>query len=394
MALKLKLPLVMTLATSGTDVNEGPEALAGWGQAAQALSSCSGIVPTIVVVDGPVLAGPALLLGLFDIVMMTEQSYAYVSSPAAVQSFTGRRLGANELGGYYVHSTTSGVCTFEVRDRDDALELVEYLLSILPENTDALPPRTDPAPRPFEPIGELRELVPATPTSSYDVKDVISHLSDDGDYIELWPRYAPHLVVALAHIDGYTVGYVANQPQTMAGTLDIEASQKGARFVSFCDTFNIPIVTLVDTPGFLPGKDLEWRGMIRHGAELVFAYAEAATPRICVILRKAFGGAYIVMDSKNMGNDLCYAWPTAQIAVMGALGAVQILFKKRDDSEKVQLQEEYTENFLTPYKAAERGFVDAVIDPADTRRLLAQALGTLSSKRELLTQTKHTNSPQ
>jgi acetyl-CoA carboxylase carboxyltransferase component len=218
-------------------------------------------------------------------------------------------------------------------------------------------------------------------------------LADDHDVTELWGRWSPQLVTALGRIDGRTVGFVANQPQALAGTLDIAASQKGARFVRFCDAFNLPLVTLVDTPGFLPGKDLEWRGMIRHGAELAFAYAEATVPRVCVILRKAFGGAYIVMDSKGLGNNLCFAWPGAEIAVMGAEGAVQILHRRIQPEERQGLQDEYAARFLTPWEASERGFVDAVIDPGETRSVVATALRTLETEREMLPGRKHTVGP-
>ena len=218
-------------------------------------------------------------------------------------------------------------------------------------------------------------------------------LADDEDVTELWGRWSPQLVTAIGRIDGRSVGFLANQPQALAGTLDIAASQKGARFVRFCDAFNLPLVTLVDTPGFLPGKDLEWRGMIRHGAELAFAYAEATVPRVCVILRKAFGGAYIVMDSRGLGNDLCFAWPCAEIAVMGAEGAVQILYRNASVEERAGLQAEYSESFLTPWQAAERGFVDAVIDPDDTRRVVADSLSALETSREYLPGRKHTVGP-
>ena len=245
------------------------------------------------------------------------------------------------------------------------MEHVAHLLSLLPAHTDDLPPRV---------VGgtagggeDMQSIIPDRATSSYDVRRIAAALADDGELTELWPRWSPQLVTALGRIDGRTVGFVANQSQALAGTLDIAASQKGARFVEFCDAFNVPLLTLVDTPGFLPGKDLEWRGMIRHGAELAFAYAEATVPRICLILRKAFGGAYIVMDSKGLGNDLCVAWPGAQIAVMGAEGAVQILYRRVPEEEQSDLQDAYTERFLTPYEASERGFVDAVIDPAATR---------------------------
>jgi propionyl-CoA carboxylase beta chain len=242
-------------------------------------------------------------------------------------------------------------------------------------------------------VPELREAIPARTTSSYDVRHIAAHLCDDAMFTELWTRWSPQLVTGIGRIGGHPVGILANQPQALAGTLDIAASQKGAKFVRFCDAFNLPLVTLVDTPGFLPGKDLEWRGMIRHGAELAFAYAEATVPRICVILRKAFGGAYIVMDSRGLGNDLCFAWPCAEIAVMGAEGAVQILHRGADQSQRAELQAEYTARFLTPWEAAERGFVDAVIDPADTRLTVSRALTALASSREHLPGRKHTVGP-
>ncbi len=225
------------------------------------------------------------------------------------------------------------------------------------------------------------------------MRQIAAALADGGEVAELWTRWSPQLVTALGRIDGRPVGFVANQPQALAGTLDIAASQKGARFVRFCDAFNVPLVTLVDTPGFLPGKDLEWRGMIRHGAELAFAYAEATVPRVCVILRKAFGGAYIVMDSKGLGNDLCFAWPSAEIAVMGAQGAAQVLHRRASPDERAALEADYAERFLTPWQAAERGFVDAVIDPADTRPAIAEALAVLASSREALPGRKHTIGP-
>jgi acetyl-CoA carboxylase carboxyltransferase component len=387
----LRIPFVLVLASSGADVSGGVASLHAWGRAARALASCSGVVPVVVVVTGPALSGPALLLGLADIVVMTGDAFAFVSGPAMVQDFTGIRIGVHQLGGSAIHARTSGLCAIEASSPEQALEHVAHLLSLLPAHTDELPPRHDHRPDPSR--GELRGVIPDRATSSYDVRRVASGLADEGDVTELWPRWAPQLVTALGRIDGRTVGFVANQSQALAGTLDIAASQKGARFVRFCDAFNVPLVTLVDTPGFLPGKDLEWRGMIRHGAELAFAYAEANVPRVCVILRKAFGGAYIVMDSKGLGNDVCLAWPGAEIAVMGAEGAVQILYRREDPDERSRRQDEYAETFLTPYQAAERGFVDAVIDPDDTRRAVADALGLLSTLREALPRRKHTVGP-
>ncbi len=392
-ALELRVPVVFVVAASGADVSEGIDSLHGWGRAARALADCSGIVPVIAIVSGPAISGPALMLGIADIVIMTSEAFAFVSGPAMVEDFTGVRIGIHQLGGAGMHSRSSGICAIEAADLDEAMAHVEALIDLLPNHGDELPPVTDIADAADRTIPELREMIPARATSSYDVRHVVAAIADGGDHIELWARWSPQLSVGLARIAGRPVGYLANQPQALAGTLDIEASQKGARFVRFCDAFNLPILTLVDTPGFLPGKDLEWRGMIRHGAELAFAYAEATVPRICVILRKAFGGAYIVMDSRGLGNDLCFAWPGAEIAVMGADGAVQILHRRAAPEERPALQHEYTERFLTPWQAAERGYVDAVIDPADTRIVVIDALVALESQREVLTGRKHTVGP-
>ncbi|MGO8871561.1 MAG: acyl-CoA carboxylase subunit beta [Acidimicrobiales bacterium] len=390
-ALTLRIPLVLVLASSGADVSDGVASLHGWGRAARALSMCSGTVPVVVVVTGPALSGPALLLGMADLVIMTSDAFAFVSGPAMVEDFTGIRIGIHQLGGTAMHARSSGLCAIEAASEEDAMAHVGHLLSLLPANADEMAPRLG-GDHVGEPVDGLRDIIPVRSTSSYDVRHVASLLADD-EVTELWTRWSPQLVTALGRIDGRTVGFLANQPQALAGTLDIAASQKGARFVRFCDAFNLPLVTLVDTPGFLPGKDLEWRGMIRHGAELAFAYAEATVPRVCVILRKAFGGAYIVMDSKGLGNDLCFAWPSAQIAVMGAEGAVQILHRRVEPDERLTLQDEYAERFLTPWQAAERGFVDAVIDPADTRSVVAEALRALETSREQLPGRKHTIGP-
>ena len=377
-ALQERLPLVCFLASSGADLHEGMAALHGWGRAARALADCSGIVPVIMAVTGPAVSGPALLLGLADLVVFTEDAYAFVSGPAMVAEFTGVEIDADELGGAASHARVSGVATLVVRDEAEAWAAVSDLLAYLPANNDAEAPRwptDDPADRPTPEAGAL---MPASATGSYDVRGVMRAIADDGVLLELRARWSPNLVTAFATVDGRPVGIVANQPVAIAGTLDIPASQKGARFVSFCDAFNLPLVTLVDTPGFYPGKDLEWRGMIRHGAQLVFAYGRATVPRICVILRKSYGGAYIVMDSKRMGNDLCLAWPGAELAVMGAKGAVEILHRRDTPEVRLEREREYEERLLNPYIAAERGYVDAVIDPADTRAEIARALDILS----------------
>jgi acetyl-CoA carboxylase carboxyltransferase component len=388
-----RLPLVASLGFPGADLGEGVGVFHEWGRAAAEWARCSGAVPIVAVVQGPVLSGPALLIGLADAVVMTQAAVAYISGPAAVAEVTGLSVRPAELGDAQVHGTRSGLATFVASDIDDALGIVAYFLDFLPAHADELPPVVagdDPLARPTP---ELRDLVPTSATGSYDVRRVIEAVADKRELLELRAEWAPQLVTALARIGGSPVGILANQPQAMAGTLDIAASQKGARFVAFCDSFNIPLLTLVDTPGFMPGRDLEWRGMIRHGAELVFAYAEATVPRVCLVMRKAYGGAYIVMDSKAMGNDLCLAWPSAELAVMGAEGAVSIIHRRASPEEKTKLAEEYREQFLNPYIAAERGYVDMVIDPAETRRVVARCFALLATKRERLAKRKHGNSP-
>ena len=387
------LPLVTQMESSGADILEGIAALHGWGTAAKALADCSGVVPTISIVTGPAVSGPALLIGLSDFVVMTDESYAFVSGPTMVAEFTGIEVSTDELGGAGTHARHSGASSVVVPDIAGAIAWVEELLEFLPSNVDQLAPITETDDSDDRLTPEAGALIPELSTGSYDVRDVIASIVDDGHYLEIRARWAGNVITAFANMAGYSIGIVANQPISLAGTLDIPASQKAARFVSFCDAFNISVLTLVDTPGFYPGKDLEWRGMIRHGAQLVFAYARATVPRICVILRKSYGGAYIVMDSKEMGNDLCLAWPWAELAVMGAGQAAAILQRRATDEERAAFEADYSQRLLNPYIAAERGYVDAVIDPADTRREICAALHMLRDKREKLVSRKHDNTP-
>ncbi len=392
-ALAAQLPLVVSMASSGADVTAGLAATFSWGRAAHAITTCSGIVPVVMIAAGPAVSGPALVLGLADQVVMVDDAYAFVSGPRMVSDITGVIVDAAELGGAGVHAQHTGLASLVAPTATAALDAVADLLSFLPSHADELAPQRptdDPSDRATP---ELRDLVPAEGQGSYDVRDAIGALADDGDVIELRAMWAPNLVTALATVGGHAVGFVANQPQSIAGTLDITASQKGARFVGFCDAFNLPIVTLIDTPGFYPGKDLEWRGMIRHGAQLAFNYARATVPRVAVVLRKAYGGAYIVMDSRPMGSDLYVAWPSAEVAVMGAKGAVEILHRRAPAEQRAEAELAYEDAFLNPWRGAERGSVDAVIDPADTRRVVAEALDTLDSKREQLVRRRHDNSP-
>ena len=392
MALDKRLPVVLLLSSSGADANHGVAALDGWGRAARALTRCSGVVPVLAGLTGPAVSGSALLIGLADIVVMATESYAFVSGPIPVREMTGVTVGLDELGGSSVHERSTGAA-HAVVETSEVLPTLADILSYLPNHNGELPPVTvtdDPHGRATPEAGEL---MPETPTGSYDVRDVVRAVADDEDFLELRAGWAPNMVTGFTSLGGRPVGVVANQPIAIAGTLDIPASQKGARFVAFCDAFNIPLLTLVDTPGFYPGKDLEWRGMIRHGAQLAFAYARATVPRIAVVLRKSYGGAYIVMDSKTMGNDAYLAWPTAELAVMGATQAAQILRRGASEAEIDEYVTHYDETYLNPYVAAERGFVDAVIDPAHTRRELVDPLGLFRTKRELLVERRHDNGP-
>ena len=368
LALEKHLPIVLLLASSGADANHGVAALDGWGRAARVLAKASGVVPILAGVTGPAVSGTALLIGLADIVVMADDAYAFVSGPVPVQQMTGVHVDVEE-------ATISDILRFlPDHNRNEAPFL---------ETADPVDRKTP----------EAGDLLPDTPTGSYDVRDVIGLIVDDSDFLELRAGWAENLVTGLASMGGRPVGIIANQPMAIAGTLDIPASQKGARFVSMCDAFNLPIITLVDTPGFYPGKDLEWRGMIRHGAQMAFAYARATVPRISLVLRKSYGGAFIVMDSKTMGNDAYLAWPTAEIAVMGATQAAQILQRGESEETIATWVNEYEETYLNPYVGAERGFVDAVIDPADTRKELVDLVELFSSKREQLPRRRHDNSP-
>ena len=392
-ALDELIPIVLIVNSSGADIAEGVAPLHGWGTAARLLTKCSGRVPTFAIVDGPAVSGPALLLGLVDVVIMTSTSYAFVNGPLMIRQFTGVDITKDELGSASTMERSAGLATAVVESREEGRDVIVEILNYLPDRVDAETPRLPTS----DPISRLTpeagDEIPETATGSYDVRSVIESIVDDGVITEIRSQWALNIVTAFASIDGRPVGIVANQPMALAGTLDIPASQKAARFVNFCDAFNLPIITFVDTPGFYPGKDLEWRGMIRHGAQLVYAYGQATVPRICVILRKSYGGAYIVMDSKKMGNDVCLAWPWAELAVMGAGQASAILRRGASDDDRIAFESDYTERLLNPYIAAERGYVDDVIDPADTRATIAASLSMLSNKRDERPHRRHGNSP-
>lgn len=392
-ALDELIPIVLIINSSGADIAEGVAPLHGWGTAARLLTKCSGRVPTFAIVDGPAVSGPALLLGLVDVVIMTSTSYAFVNGPLMIRQFTGVDITKDELGSASTMERSAGLATAVVETREEGRDVIVEILNYLPDRVDAETPRL-PTSDPIDRLTpEAGDEIPETATGSYDVRSVVESIVDDGIITEIRSQWALNIVTAFASIDGRPVGIVANQPMALAGTLDIPASQKAARFVNFCDAFNLPIITFVDTPGFYPGKDLEWRGMIRHGAQLVYAYGQATVPRICVILRKSYGGAYIVMDSKKMGNDVCLAWPWAELAVMGAGQASAILRRGASDDDRIAFESDYTERLLNPYIAAERGYVDDVIDPADTRATIAASLSMLSNKRDQRPHRRHGNSP-
>ncbi len=404
LALDLGVPVVGELSTAGADVFEGVPSLHAWGRVAAALSRASGAVPIILSVVGPCVSGPALLLGIADHVVMTVDAYAYVSGAQAVADFTGVTTTREALGGATVHSTRSGVASLVVQDTDDARWAVLDLLSFLPSNYLEAPPVTacsDPIDRSCR---AAAEAVPSRPMASYDMRAVVNDVVDHESFLEVRAASAANVVTGYARLGGTPVGVIANQPSQKAGTLDIEAARKAARFVQCCDAFGLALITFVDSPGFQPGSDIEWRGMIRHGAQLVHAYAAATVPRLCVVVRKAYGGAYIVMDSRGLGNDLCVSWPAAEIAVMGAPGAVAVLHGRRlakvdDDDDRArrqaELESEYAERHCTPAMAAERGYVDEVIDPHDTRRILVAGLSALHTKRATTGRppARHTNTP-
>ncbi|MFC5216523.1 acyl-CoA carboxylase subunit beta [Streptomyces coerulescens] len=394
-------PVVSLNDGAGARIQEGVTALAGYGGIFQRNTRASGVIPQISVMLGPCAGGAAYSPALTDFVFMVrDTSQMFITGPDVVKAVTGEEITQNGLGGADVHAATSGVAHFAYDEEESCLEDVRFLLGLLPSNNRQTPPvvaTNDPADRPTD---ALLDLVPADANRSYDVRAVIEEIVDDGEYFEVHAVWAPNIVVAFARLDGHVVGIVANQPAATAGVLDIESSEKAARFVQLCDAFNIPLVTLVDVPGFLPGVDQEHNGIIRRGAKLLYAYCNATVPRISLIMRKAYGGAYIVMDSRSIGADLALAWPTNEIAVMGAEGAANVIFRRQinasDDPDAVRQQkiEEYRSELMHPYYAAERGLIDDVIDPRQTRAVLIRSLAMLRAKHAELPSRKHGNPPQ
>jgi propionyl-CoA carboxylase beta chain len=402
LAMKTGVPVIGINDSGGARIQEGVVSLGLYGEIFLRNVHASGVIPQISLIMGPCAGGAVYSPAVTDfIVMVDKTSHMFITGPDVIKTVTGEDVEFEELGGAHTHNSKSGVAHYMGTDEEDALEYVKSLLSYLPSNNMELPPYY-PADVDLEISDEDRELdtiIPDSPNQPYDMHTVIEHVLDDGDFLEVQPLFAPNMITGFGRVEGRPVGVVSNQPMQFAGTLDIDASEKAARFVRTCDAFNVPVLTFVDVPGFLPGTDQEWNGIIRRGAKLIYAYCEATVPKVTVITRKAYGGAYDVMGSKHLGGDLSLAWPTAQIAVMGAQGAVNILYRKElaaaDDpeAERARLIAEYNETLANPYLAAERGYVDRVIMPSETRSQVIRALRALRDKRQTLPPKKHGNIP-
>jgi acetyl-CoA/propionyl-CoA carboxylase carboxyl transferase subunit len=399
-AMETGAPIIGLNDSAGARIQEGIDSLAGYAHIFHRNQQASGVIPQISAIMGPCAGGAVYSPAITDFVMMVQDtSHMFITGPDVIETVTGEEVGFDELGGANTHASESGVAQFTAADEKEALDDIRHLLSYLPQNNVEDPPRVDPWDDPERRDEELEEIVPDQPRKPYDMIDVIDRITDEGSFFEVAEAFARNLVIGFARLDGHAIGVVANQPRVNAGTLDIDSSVKGARFVRFCDAFNISILTFVDVPGFMPGTDQEHNGIIKHGAKLLYAFSEATVPLLTVITRKAYGGAYDVMASKHIGADVNYAWPSAEIAVMGPKGAVNVLYSDEleaaDDPEqrREELIEEYREQFANPYIAADRGFVDDVLEPQDTRPQLISDLEMLRSKRKSQPDKKHGNIP-
>jgi propionyl-CoA carboxylase beta chain len=405
-AIKTGVPMIGILDSGGARIQEGVVALGKYGEIFRRNTAASGVIPQISIVMGPAAGGAVYSPALTDFVIMVDKSsHMFVTGPDVIKTVTGEDVGFEELGGALTHNKVSGVAHYLASDEEDALDYARTLLGYLPQNNLAELPafQAEPELETTDADRRLNTVIPDSPNQPYDVKTIIEGIVDDGEFLEIQPLFAPNIVIGFARVEGRSVGIVANQPSAMAGTLNIDAGEKASRFVRFCDAFSIPILTLVDVPGYLPGTDQEWTGVIRRGAKLLYAYAEATVPLVTIITRKAYGGAYIVMGSKQLGADINLAWPTAEIAVMGGQGAVNILYRgeiKRAEEAgedvaavRTKLANEYTYNVASPFLAAERGELDGVIEPAATRVSVIKALRALRTKRASLPPKKHGNIP-
>jgi propionyl-CoA carboxylase beta chain len=400
LAVKNGAPIIGLNDSGGARIQEGVVSLGAYAEIFLRNVLASGVIPQISAVMGPCAGGAVYSPAITDFVLMVEgTSYMFITGPDVVKTVTGEEVSFEELGGAATHASRSGVAHFISPDEEACLDDARLLLSFLPQNNLETPPYAAPSDPVDREDAELDTIVPDNPNKPYDIKAIIGRVVDDGDFLEVHERYAENIVCGFARLGGHSVGVVGNQPHTLAGVLDIDSSVKAARFVRTCDAFNIPLVTFVDVPGFLPGTAQEWGGIIRHGAKLLYAYAEATVPKLAVITRKAYGGAYDVMSSKHIRADFNFAWPTAEVAVMGPEGAVNIVFRKEleaaDDPEtrRAELIDDYRARFANPYAAAERGYVDEVIEPRRTRPVLIDALETALTKREPRPRRKHGNIP-
>ena len=400
MALKTGRPVIGLNDSGGARIQEGVASLGSYAEIFFRNVRASGVVPQISVIMGPCAGGAVYSPTITDFVIMVDKTaHMFITGPEVIKTVTNEEVSFEDLGGANTHGSKSGVSHFTAEDDQGAIDLARELVDLLPANNMEKPPQKKTSDSPNRICENLDSIVPEDPTKPYDVRDVITEILDDGGFLEVQENWAGNIVVGFGHMNGSTVGIVANQPKILAGCLDIDASDKAARFVRFCDAFNIPLITLEDVPGFLPGTNQEWGGIIRHGAKLLYAYAEATVPKLTVILRKAYGGAYDVMSSKHIRGDYNVAWPSAELAVMGAEGAVQIIHRRRlqsardPDGERARLIEDFEEKFANPYKAAALGYLDDVIEPNQTRERLCKALGMLLDKEELRPARKHGNIP-
>ena len=400
LALATGAPMIGLNDGAGARIQEGVVSLDGYGGIFYRNVQASGVIPQISVILGPCAGGAVYSPAMTDFIFMVrEKSHMFITGPDVVKTVTGEEVTLEELGGAGSHSSKSGVATFVADSEEDVLDEVKYLLGFLPSNNLEQTPAQPSTDDPDRLCPELDEILPESPNVPYDMKQVIASVVDDGDFMEYHSAWGKSITCGFARVEGRAVGVVGNQPMMLAGVLDIESAEKAARFVRTCDAFNIPLLTFVDVPGVLPGVDQEYGGIIRHGAKLLYAYCEATVPRIQIITRKAYGGAYVVMDSKSVGSDLSLAWPSAELAVMGPQGAVEIVHRRElqdaadPDTRRAELIDEYTEKFANPYVAAERGYVDDVIDPADTRVKLVAGLRMLVTKQEESPRRKHGNVP-
>src|SRR5918997_1157443 len=400
LAAKIGCPVIGINDSGGARIQEGVVSLGAYGDVFVRNVQCSGVIPQISLVMGPCAGGAVYSPAMTDFIFMVkETSHMFITGPDVIKTVTGEEVEFEALGGAMSHNSKSGVAHFAADDEDACLEDARYLLSFLPQNNLETPPRLQPSDDPFRMEGELDSLVPDDPSKPYDMREVIARIVDDGEFFEVHEHFAKNIVCGFSRLDGHPVGVVGNQPAHLAGVLDIESSEKAARFVRFCDAFNIPLLPFTDVPGFLPGTNQEWGGIIRHGAKLLYAFTEATVPKLTVITRKAYGGAYDVMSSKHLRADFNFAWPTAEVAVMGPEGAVNIIYRRdigkspTPDERREKLMDDYKARFANPYSAAERGYIDDVIVPHETRPRLIQALETLQTKRVPGPKRKHGNIP-